>query len=57
MRKGRESRICKGDIGEIRGKNEYRGEKARKVRYGGRKGFQEGRITGEIYSKDVIWME
>ena len=35
-------------------KNECRSKEARKVRYSREKGFQKGRITRKIYSKNVI---
>jgi len=56
MGEGRGFRKCKGGIGGIQGKDECGGKKIRKVRYSEGKGFQERRITGKIYGKDVVWM-
>jgi len=57
MEKEERFRKCKRSIGRIQRKNEYRSKEAIKDRYGRRKRFQEGRATGEVHSKAVIWVE
>jgi len=47
-------RKCKRSFRRIQEEDKYRGEEARKVRYGREKGLQERGVTREIYGENVI---
>ena len=51
---GRGFEKYKRSSGRIQEEDEHRNQEIRKIGYGVRKGLQKGRITREVYSKDVI---
>ena len=56
MKKGEEFGKYKESSSRIWEKDEYTSEKTRKFRYSREKRFQEGRVTSEIYSENIVWV-
>ena len=47
-------RKCEESNSWVWGKNKYRGEKARKVKYSKRTKFQKKRVTRKVYNKNIM---
>ena len=54
MGKKRSFGECKRSSSRVQGKDKCRSKETEKIGYGRRKRLQEGRITREIYSKDIV---